>query len=300
MDLPQPLREAIVRLPVLASPADYFKGRSRIHACALDDILLFSRKDASDLQRRSAESHLHRRFVLVVCFETVGTLSVDGVPFVLGPGQAHLVFPQSYHHFVQLEKPSLLWFFVTFETRESERLAPLRQRTVKLADEDLAVFASMVARFSKGEGAGQGDAMNFELAQLLCRWCDRVNRAENNARIIPARKYSSLWQRLQGCLEKLPPEDLRVGPLAVKLSISERHLRQRFLDQFGVPLGTYLRNYRIRRAVGLLVSSDLSLSEIADRCGYQSTASFHRAFLAHAGTGPGEFRRQAGRDGRKA
>ncbi len=68
-------------------------------------------------------------------------------------------------------------------------------------------------------------------------------------------------------------------------------LREKFKTQFGVALGTYLRNYRIRRAIGLLTTSSLSLEEVADRCGYGSAASFHRAFQEITGTTPGQFRR---------
>ncbi len=38
---------------------------------------------------------------------------VDGVPFELQPGQAHLVFPQSYHSFSVLEKNEIVWMMVS-------------------------------------------------------------------------------------------------------------------------------------------------------------------------------------------
>ena len=101
-----------------------------------------------------------------------------------------------------------------------------------------------------------------------------------------------LWQRLQIQLDKLPPDQLRVGPLAGKLAVSERHLREKFGEQFGVSIGRYLREYRLRRAVGLLITSNLSIAEIADLCGYQSSPAFHRAFIKHAGMAPGRFRQE--------
>jgi AraC-like DNA-binding protein len=122
--------------------------------------------------------------------------------------------------------------------------------------------------------------------------CERAGREEPVTRAFSPRRLTGLWERLQAQLEELPPEHLRIGPLAKKLRISERHLRQKFQEQFGVSLGSYLRNYRIHRAIGLLMSSDLSLGEIADRCGYQSSASFHRAFRSHTGVAPSQFRKQ--------
>ena len=285
------MREAVARLPAPVSPAAYFEGWGRVHCCVPDNILLFARRDASDLQRRSAESHLHRRFVLGVCLETAGTVTVDGVPFSLRPGHALLVFPQSYHHFSSLEQRSLLWLMVTFETTEPERLAALRQRTLELEDADLENLLGLVSRSSEGRRRGRGDALSIGLSQLLCRFCERAEREEPVTRGLSPRRLTGLWDRLQVQLEGLAPEDLRIAPLAARLRISERHLRQRFQEQFGVSLGSYLRNYRIHRAIGLLMSSDLSLGEVADRCGYQSSASFHRAFRSHTGVAPSQFRK---------
>lgn len=276
-------------LPTPPSPAAYFEGCRRHHACAPDDVLLFSRVDAHELRRRSAESHLHRRFCLVNCLETAGTVSVDGIPFALKPGQAHLVFPQSYHHFLDLADPRILWLMVTFETDEPERLAPLRQLTLNLHLADHRDLGRMVSRFSNAADQDRGDFLSLTLSQMLCRLCGRAG--EHGRTDLPARPFAGLWPRLQKELESLPPEELRIAPLAERLRISDRHLREKFKAQFGVQLGTYLRNYRIRRAIGLLTSTRLSLAEISDRCGYRSASSFHRAFIRHTGMKPADFRR---------
>lgn len=291
MEIERSVLAAVGALPAPTSPAAYFAGWNRVYLCPVDDVLLFSRGEARDLQRRSAESHLHKRFVVVVCLKSAGTVSVDGVPFALRPGQAHLVFPQSYHHFLDLAHPSILWLLITFETNEPERLAILRQRTLDLDELDLENFEKMATLFNKGPDQGRGDVLCATVSRMLGRWCLQARSRERGVPVSPARKYAGLWQRMQVQLEKLPPEDLRVGPLAAKLVISERHLRQKFQEQFAVSIGAYLRNYRIRRAIGLLASSDLSMAEIADRCGYRSAASLHRAFLKHTGASPKEYRR---------
>ena len=282
------LRSAVRSLPIPPSPAAYFQGSRRRFACAPDDILVFSRLTAQDLRRRSAESHLHRRFVLVVCLETAGTLSMDGIPFQLRPGQGHLVFPQSYHYFLDLAATEITWFMVTFESDEPQRLAPLRQRTVNLGREDMADLDSLVRSFT---GKDCGDDLSITLSHLLCRLCEKTSASKSPVGATPPHTYAGLWQRLQKELEALPPEQLQVAPLAKRLRISERHLRAKFRQQFGVSLGAYLRNYRIRRAIGLLSTSTLSIAEIADRCGYQSAPAFHRAFQRQTGQTPGGFRR---------
>ena len=180
---------------------------------------------------------------------------------------------------------------ITFETSEPERLSILRQRTFQLTKTDLDVLGEMVTTFNRGPDPARCDTLAGSVSALLARWARQERGKESGAPVSPGRKYAGLWQRMQVRLEQLPPEDLRVGPLAEKLGISERHLRQTFQEQFGVSMGAYLRNYRIRRAIGLLASTSLSLAEVSDRCGYRSTSSFHRAFIRHTGMRPAEFRR---------
>lgn len=290
MNIPRSLLQAAQGVPEPASPAAYFAGWNRVYLAPVDDVLLFCRKQARSLQRRSVESHLHRRFVVVTCLEGAGTVVVDGVPFALLPGQAHLVFPQSYHSFSVLEKNEIVWMMITFETKEPERLAILRQRTLQLEKPDLDALENIAETFNLGPDTKRCDALSALVTEMLARWALQTRSKESGTPDSPARKYAGLWQRMQIQLEQLPPEDLRVGPLAVKLSISERHLRQKFQEQFGVSMGAYLRNYRIRRAIGLLASTSLSLAEISDRCGYRSASSFHRAFIKHTGMRPAEFR----------
>ena len=132
--------------------------------------------------------------------------------------------------------------------------------------------------------------LHVELSQLLLRWSVELSESGSTPILPPTRKSSGFWQRFQNQLESLSPEDLRVEPLARGLNLSERHLRGKFLEQFGTSIGSYLRNYRIRRATALLTSSELSLAEIADRCGYRSVSSFCRAFKEQTGSTPSEFR----------
>ncbi|MGA0845681.1 MAG: helix-turn-helix domain-containing protein [Luteolibacter sp.] len=292
MPIPRTLRHELSQVDEPATPAAYFAGWNRHHLVAVDDVLVFCRKQARSLRRRSAESHLHRRFVIAICLDGAGTIIDDGVPFPLKPGQAHVVFPHSYHSFVELEKKEILWMMLTFETREPHRLAPLRQRTLQLSKIDWADLESLVSNFNRGQDARRCDAVAAAVAGLLARWAMQLRGGDGNpvGAALPSRGHAELWQRMQVQLESLAPEDLRVGPLAAKLGVSERHLRQKFQQEAGLSLGAYLRNYRIRRAIGLLASTRLSLAEISDRCGYRSTSSFHRAFAKATGMKPAEFR----------
>ena len=52
----------------------------------------------------------------------------------------------------------------------------------------------------------------------------------------------------------------------------------------------YLLDYRLRVADVLLGNSDRSVGEIAEACGFESTAYFCRCFKNHYGVSPGRRR----------
>ncbi len=84
---------------------------------------------------------------------------------------------------------------------------------------------------------------------------------------------------------------LRTDDLAHCVHLSSSRLRARFKHTLGIGLGEFIRNTRIHRACSLLNSTDLSVSQIADQCRFNSVYAFSRTFRNIVGTPPTLFRR---------
>lgn len=94
---------------------------------------------------------------------------------------------------------------------------------------------------------------------------------------------------------------LRVRELAQELRCSRRHLSARFSEQVGLPPKTLARLLRFGRAARLLgagplsespggwAAAPLSLTEIAQECGYYDQAHLNRDFREFAGLAPTEL-----------
>ena len=77
--------------------------------------------------------------------------------------------------------------------------------------------------------------------------------------------------------------------LAGRLCVTSRTLK-RHLIRGGLRFQDLLDQMRHAHAVRLLEQPELSVEEIAERVGYASAASFHRAFRRWTGLSPGAFR----------
>jgi AraC-like DNA-binding protein len=85
-------------------------------------------------------------------------------------------------------------------------------------------------------------------------------------------------------------EEWPVPRLARVSGISEAHFARSFKEAFGVPPHRYLLTRRLERATALLRDTNLSITEIAFRTGWNSLGTFGRTFRDVTGESPGELR----------
>jgi AraC-like DNA-binding protein len=82
--------------------------------------------------------------------------------------------------------------------------------------------------------------------------------------------------------------------LARRVGLSRSSFAERFVRHVQVSPMRYLARQRLRHAAERLREGDVPIGRIADEAGYESEASFTRAFKREYGTAPGTFRRGRG------
>lgn len=79
--------------------------------------------------------------------------------------------------------------------------------------------------------------------------------------------------------------------LAQRAHISEVYLRRLFLQQLGVTPRQYLLHLRLEKAKRLLEDGRLTVTLVAESCGYTNVYHFCRSFRQYTGLTPTEYRR---------
>ncbi|WP_395688975.1 DNA-3-methyladenine glycosylase 2 family protein [Caenimonas koreensis] len=82
------------------------------------------------------------------------------------------------------------------------------------------------------------------------------------------------------------------GELAVKMGVSDRHVRRIFEMQFGVSPVQYLQTRRLLTAKQLLADTGLPMTQVALISGFSSLRRFNAAFVEHYGLNPTQLRRE--------
>ena len=95
--------------------------------------------------------------------------------------------------------------------------------------------------------------------------------------------------------EKILTQDLSthipVRLIAEQFGVSETSLKNYFRGVYGKNISAYLRDLRMTTAETALVSTDLSISEIASQVGYTKQGKFAQVFKTTFGQSPLEYRR---------
>lgn len=90
-------------------------------------------------------------------------------------------------------------------------------------------------------------------------------------------------------------EKISVEMIAGAANISVRECGRCFQNRIGMSPGNYLNDYRVRSAAELLLSTEDSITEIAEKCGFSSGGYFGKSFLKMIGCTPKEYRKSAQR-----
>ena len=102
-------------------------------------------------------------------------------------------------------------------------------------------------------------------------------------------------QRLKAVLQWLSAhyaEVLRVADAAGVCSFSASHFMRWFRQMTGQSFVAFLNEYRLNAAAEALQTTDETVLTIASRCGFENLSYFNRAFKAHFGMTPREYRKK--------
>lgn len=92
-------------------------------------------------------------------------------------------------------------------------------------------------------------------------------------------------------LETHYTEDISLTDVASKFFVVPNYVAKKFKEKKNITAMQYLENYRMQKAEELLKKTDLSVSKIAGRVGYNDANYFTRAFKKKYKMSPREFRK---------
>ena len=273
----------------IEEPTDYFKGLGEHQLPTPTRILLFQRTTKSKLQQEALQNRSHHRYVLIYNLETEGHVHVNNLTLPFKPGEALLVLPYQFHHFSMLASAKLKWLFCTFELELSTFLEPLRNRVITTGDQTQQAMEDVLKTWPRSPTELQTEQLQAVFLHLLLSLKQDL---QASGTYLPAEPQDNLLRTINRLMAEWRGRTVVVADLAEALDYSESRLRVLFKEAAGIPLGAYILNNRLNRAMALLRTTDLSIADIAEEAGFGSPQAFSRIFKKEATVSPRDYRNQ--------
>ena len=280
--------------PQIPYPTILTQGVGDVAGILPGKICCFSRRNVADLLgmpnlQQSPASPIrfdqHHKCVLVVAVRGSGQICLDADTFDIHEGQAQFVSPFHFHSYTGIRE-GFCWIFITFEIVAPEEITPLRSRpSVVLGPTEWVLLREFIQCWLHED---RHNLLSHLLGLLLRLFCSRASTAPPVS-AVPTSEADIISRINRHILPRLD-QPLSIARLAHALGISESHLRAQFRELTGCSLGHHLREMRLKKASSLLHGTDLTITQIAARCGFESVYSFSRSFKAVGGRSPRAYR----------
>ena len=281
----------------IKDPKSYYDGVDLPDRVICRNVIVFDRLTRRALQQQHLANRMHHRYVLIRVLKTSGVVSVDGQSFQLNEGDAVLVAPYQFHHFIDLQSDQLRWLFITFDLEQGASiLADLSYRSLqpdRAAHRWWAEIAQLWVRKSSEHRTELMPMLDRMLTRLQSTMAARVPGGDD----VRLDSKNEWIVAIEALIIRSVKEGWTFEEVAQRAGFSERHLRNRFEQQMGLSLRDYRSNYQLHTAISLMRDVKRSLSDIAELSGFNSQSVFTRFIRRMAELTPRELCRQV-REGR--
>lgn len=116
--------------------------------------------------------------------------------------------------------------------------------------------------------------------------------SQYNQTILPSTPNSTLMNSIIQYVKEHPEADLSLATLAQYANLSPTYFHSQFKKYTGTTLQKFVEEQRITKAISLLLSTNMTLSEIADMCGFSSQSYFSYTFKRMMNMPPREYAKE--------
>lgn len=226
------------------------------------------------------------RFELELPIYEGGTTYIDDTSHSISPNVVICAKPGQLRH----TRLPFICYYVHIIINEGylfDLLSSLPQYIVlKDHEEILDIFVSLHKYYESG--ANESQLMLHSLLLKLIYLLNKHALQHRNSRVLQASNHKQLEKAIAYIKENITA-DLSLKTLANEAKFSPIYFHKLFKASTGKTLHEYVEDQRIKKAINLLVSTDMTLTQIAYECGFSSQAYFSYVFKKKTGQTPREY-----------
>lgn len=146
--------------------------------------------------------------------------------------------------------------------------------------------------YYKAANSEQVEALHLMIEQMVEISCPEKQPEEQETAHYPTQE--EIVTQIHDFLVENADDRHTIEELAKNYHINATTLKELFRKQYGQPIASYMKEYRMKQAEVLLRTTDDSIAVIAESVGYETQGKFTGAFKAYSGMLPTEYRKKYG------
>lgn len=237
--------------------------------------------------------HFHEFFEIEIAIEGNGSCMLNGNEYTMKRGRGYILTPADFHYLKGIENLTLYNIMFDESIVSKELLVRLfeneNDRYFSFCEEEMKEISFLCEMLIK-ERNTQGEYNDLAITNLLEIIIMLILRKKEGISGRNTRTNGVMNNVLRYIYTHLR-ENPSLGTLSALCNYTPNYFSKLFREMTGKNYTEFLNSLKINTAKRLLSSSDISVKEIAEECGYSSVSNFYRVFKNETGVAPLNYRR---------
>jgi len=238
--------------------------------------------------------HSHPAYMFVLSYDSESEVVIEGKRIASLPNTIFALSPEIKHHEVQNYLPPKYCaifierdFFEEQFKRYSDELLVFNGLVINIKSHRLELLVRDFMNESQNMHHSKemllealATLLTHEIIRNIVDYSFHKTILSDNMMINESIKFMNIY------FEK----EITIEVLAKHSKLSKSHFTKLFTQEMQVSPMIYLKNIRLQNAKKMLRTKELNITEVAQKCGFNSTSYFTKLFKEHFSLTPKEFR----------
>lgn len=236
--------------------------------------------------------HLHEYYELEIILGGSGLQDLNGSVYPIGPGSIYFLTPIDFHAVTPTDELEILnvAFSETLLSPELQLYFMNRREDLIFSSleeaEGMAMLVHRLERECHTDDPFSTDARKHLLELLMHSIARNASAGQPPART-PSRQMEDAMRHIFHHFR----EDISLSQVAERSGYTVNYFSHLFHESCGIRFVDFLTRLRLNYARSALLTTTLSVSQIAENSGFSSCSNFFRAFRKETGLSPEVYRK---------
>ncbi len=225
--------------------------------------------------------HFHANFELIYVYEGSADVSLNGATDTLEKGEMMLIPPYTVHSlFVTAGKTWVGVFSEDFITSFAKQYKYVRFSKFTCSPEIEALLQKHLFTEDRPDRF-----LHISCLYMVCNECVK------NALVLATEQNYKFIHGVIGYITEHTHQDIALKDIAKAMNYEYHYFSSLFHQSFGMNFKSFVNLLRFEQACSLL-TDEVSVTQVAERCGFGSIRNFNRVFKSLSGVTPLEYKKQ--------